>query len=147
MGTNPLEDELAIRDLVARYADAVTRRDEKDWAATWARDGFWRVMGREASGRDDVVALWNELMRGIPFVVQIPATGTLRVDGDRATGRWTVTEHGKLASGAAILTIGLYDDGYRRERGGWCFERRHFRALYAGPPDLSAAPLAGAGAS
>ena len=33
------EDEVAIHALVARYADAVTRREEKDWGATWAEDG------------------------------------------------------------------------------------------------------------
>jgi ketosteroid isomerase-like protein len=40
-----VEDELAIRALVARYADAVCRRDPDAWAATWAEDCKWDLGG------------------------------------------------------------------------------------------------------
>ena len=36
----PVADELAIRELVARYADAVARRDDDAWAATWTEDAL-----------------------------------------------------------------------------------------------------------
>ena len=60
--TNSLTDENQIRDLVARYADAVTRRDEKAWAETWTEDGEWQVMGRTASGRRRGASAWNITM-------------------------------------------------------------------------------------
>ena len=33
-----VQDELAIRQLIARYSDAVNRYDAEAWAATWAPD-------------------------------------------------------------------------------------------------------------
>ena len=53
--SNPAEDELAIRHLVAAYADAVNRRDGPLWASTWADDGVWDLMGNEITGKDAVV--------------------------------------------------------------------------------------------
>ena len=40
-----VQDELAIRALVARYADAACRRDPDAWAATWAEDCRWDLGG------------------------------------------------------------------------------------------------------
>lgn len=143
MSQDAVADELAIRDLVARYAQAVTHRDEAAWGATWAKDGEWSVMGREAKGREAAVALWNELMGSLSFIVQMATTGNIQLAGDRATGGWTVTEHGKFGNGSPLFTIGLYDDVYVRSPEGWCFQSRAFRPLYAGPPDLSAPPIGG----
>jgi len=54
------EDELAIRALVARYADAVCRRDPDGWAATWAQDCRWDLGGgRVISGRTQTLNLWR----------------------------------------------------------------------------------------
>ena len=134
-------DELAIRDLVARYADAVARRDAEAWAATWAEDGEWHIFGQPTRGRDAVVALWKTLMGTLSFVLQVPSSGVIRIDGARGTGRWHVTEYGKGNDGTATLTLGTYQDEYCRNGGGWRFRIRRFDALYLGPPDLSAQAL------
>lgn len=132
-------DENEIRDLVARYADAVSRRDEKAWADTWTEDGEWQVIGRTASGRDEVVALWKTLLGGLSFVVQLANTERITVEGDRGSGRWYVTEYAKSRDGSALLNVGFYRDEYRRVDGAWRFARRRFDALYMGAPDLSGA--------
>ena len=134
-------DELAIRDLVARYADAVARRDAEAWAATWAEDGEWHIFGQPTRGRDAVVALWKTLMGTLPFVLQVPSSGIIRVAGARGTGRWHVTEYGKRNDGAGTLTLGTYQDEYCRRGDDWRFRLRRFDALYMGPPDLSARAL------
>ena len=134
---SPVEDELAIRSLVTRYSDAVARRDEADWAATWAADGEWRVLGRSVQGREEVTALWSKLMGGLSFVLQLPNAGLIELDGDRAKGRWYITEHGKLEDGTALLTLGVYHDEYTRGADGWRFRRRRFDVLHMGPPDLT----------
>ena len=144
MDKTTVGDQLEIRELVARYSDAVGARDEAAWGATWAKDGEWSVMGREAKGREAAVALWNELMGGLSFIVQMATTGNIQLAGDQATGGWTVTEHGKFGNGTALFTIGLYDDVYVRSAEGWRFQSRAFRPLYAGPPDLSAPPIGSA---
>jgi hypothetical protein len=133
--------ELAIRNLVSRYSDAVARRDGTDWGATWAPDGEWHIMGQLQQGRETVVGFWNTLMATVPFVVQVPSFGTVSVDGASATGRWYVTEYGKMADDNATLTLGVYHDRYREIDGEWFFAHRRFDILYMGPPDLSGMTL------
>ena len=56
-----LQDELALRDLMARYVDAVNRSEAAAWAATWAEDGVWSLLGTSVSGRDNILELWQLL--------------------------------------------------------------------------------------
>ena len=132
--------ELEIRGLVARYADAVSRRDGEAFQATFATDGEWQLLGNVAAGREKILALWKSLMSNFPFVVQLASGGIIEVDGERATGTWYITEHNRSATGGALLVIGVYRDDYVREDERWCFARRRFAALYMGPPDFSAEP-------
>ena len=138
MSAERVAAELAVRGLVARYADAVTRRDASAWRATWAVDGAWQILGQSARGRAAVAALWEQLMGGFEFVVQLPISGSVRVDGETASGRWTVIEQGKTVGGGAFHSLGIYDDRYRCDDGDWRFEERRLHLLYLGPPDLSA---------
>ena len=57
--------ELEIRGLVARYADAVSRRDEKAFAATFAIDGEWQLLGKVAEGREKAAANKSVVMQSI----------------------------------------------------------------------------------
>ena len=132
-----LAGELEIRTLVARYSDAVVRRDAAAWGSTWADDAVWKILGMETRGRAPIVALWERLMSGYPQVVQIPNSCVLSIDGSSATGRWYISEYGKLANGTALLTLGVYHDAYTRAAGAWRFASRRFDVLYGGPPDLS----------
>lgn len=139
--SDELRAELAIRDLIARYSDAVARRDEAAWAATWAPDGEWKLLGQVRRGREDVVAFWGQLMATVPWVVQVPSFALLSLDGASATGRCTVTEYGKTPDGSGTLTLGVYHDRCVELDGEWMFARRHLDVLYMGPPDLSGAAL------
>ncbi len=126
-----VEDDLAIRDLVYRYADAVCRRDEAAWGATWAEDGVWQLPSApRMEGRDAIVGLWVNAMGGFPFVAQIVHNGTLEIDGDRATGRWYLTEHLKFADGNGMFNIGCYQDRYVKRNEQWLFAERHYAVLY-----------------
>ena len=117
------QDELAIRDLNARYIDAVNRYSADDWTATWAVDASWDLLGHVVEGREAILMMLN--------------SGTLQVDGQRATGRWYLTEHLKPKDGDANMVLGVYDDEYSSESGSWLFTRRRYRILYQGAPDLS----------
>ena len=141
-------DELAIRILVDRYADAIVRRDEEAWSATWADDGRWHVLGDVAIGREAVVLKWQDLMGRLPFVHQIASGGLLtfsegdangHVEFDSARGRFYVNEYATTATAGApgLLTLGVYHDDYIRTEQGWRFQCRRFSPLYMGPPDMS----------
>ena len=130
-------DELEIRNLVARYSDAVNRRDAASWGPTWAEAGEWHLMGNARQGRETIVALWQNLMQNFPFVMQLVHSGTVEVNGDSGTGRWYLTEISRGADGTPGSSIGVYHDRYVREEGAWVFERRRFDILYMGAPDLT----------
>jgi hypothetical protein len=130
-------DELAIRDLVARSADAVVRFDEKAWIECWAKDARWILGGSAADGRDAVLGRWLMVMGTIDFVAQLPEYGMLDISGDRGTGRWYVTELLWFKAGNSARILGVYHDAYLRVEGAWRFTERRFDVLYTGPPDLS----------
>ena len=137
MSDQELRDELEIRNLVARYSDAVGRRDEKTWGATWATDGVWKVGPITATGRGEIVATWTRLMDTFRFVTQHPTSGVVEISGGDATGRWQVLELGWPASGDPTSTIGVYEDRYHRTDEGWRFASRAFHIVYMGAPDLT----------
>lgn len=137
--SNPLQDELELRDLVARYADAVNRNDEEAWRATWGENGVWELMGNTIEGRNAVVAVWRGAMASFRFALHCVHTGVLEIEGDEARGRWTLSELAAPKDGDPQLMVALYHDAYRRTPEGWRFARRRLEALYQGPPDLSGA--------
>jgi hypothetical protein len=130
-------DEFAIRDLVARYCDAVARVDEKEWIDGWAEDSRWILGGSAAEGRDAILSRWLTVMGMLDFVVQVPEFGVVDVSGDRGTGRWYVTELLWFKGQEPARTLGVYHDAYLRVDGVWRFTERSLDVLYSGPPDLS----------
>jgi ketosteroid isomerase-like protein len=131
-----MQDELEIRNLVARYGDAVCRRDGDAWAATWTVDCRWDLGGgRVTHGRAASLALWQEATARYPWVAQLPASGTVEVDGDRAVGTWYVLELNHLPDGAGALHLGHYEDEYAKTADGWLFASRTFHMLYRGALD------------
>ncbi|NDI47162.1 nuclear transport factor 2 family protein [Goekera deserti] len=130
------EDELAVRDLVARYCDAVSRRDPVAWAGTWTDDAVWDLGGgRVVHGRAAVVELWTSALERYPWVAQLAPTGTVQLDGGTATGSWWVLELNHRADGTGALHLGHYDDVYRRTDAGWRFAARRHSMVYRGPLD------------
>ncbi|MDH3684801.1 MAG: nuclear transport factor 2 family protein [Myxococcales bacterium] len=129
-------DELEIRDLVARYADAVNTRDEVAWGDTWTSGGVWELMGHAFEGREAVVATWRGAMTTFEFVFQQVHSGFVELDGDRAIGRWAMTEIGRTSAGDPMLMLARYEDEYAREAEGWRFAKRSLQVVYRGAPDL-----------
>lgn len=126
-------DELAIRDLAARYIDAVNRRDAEAWGATWSEQGVWEILGNRVEGREPIVAFWNGAMAGFSFTFMMLGSGTLAIEGDRASGRWYLTEHLVGVDGSASMVCGVYEDRYVREQGEWRFAERRYAILRQTP--------------
>ena len=131
-------DELEIRKLVARYADAVTAVDGDAWVDTWAVDGSWTIGGGTSTGHEALLATWKHLIGFFEIVIQLPQHALLDIEGDRGTGHWRVIEMGRAKDdGPPSITLGSYTDVYRREAAGWKFAERRFDFSYSGAPDLS----------
>lgn len=130
-------DRRAIDDLAHAYADAVCRNDHGAWADTWADDGVWDIGRGAVIGRAAIVEAFATAMALFESVVQLAGSGTVALDGDRATGRRYMQELARTRSGRPLLYHGYYDDTYVRAGDRWRFARRHLIWLYQGPPDLS----------
>lgn len=128
---NAITDELEIRSLVARYADAVNRRDEGLWSCTWAENGAWALAGTTVQGRASVVEFWRDAMASFEVAIQLVYQGNINIDGNKASGVWYLTETLQpKGADADRTTIGRYDDKYVKENGAWLFASRTYRVLY-----------------
>jgi uncharacterized protein (TIGR02246 family) len=123
----PIEDRLAIRELVESYNDAVMRGDAEAWADHWAEDGVWALpWTEEIRGRDAIVALWTQVMGNLQVDGFFASAAHVELDGDRGTGRWYQQEHLQV-DGQHHQVIGEYDDEYVRQDGRWRFARRIYK--------------------
>ncbi len=130
----PLEDRLAIRELVDAYSDAVFRRDAEAWIATWTEDAVWNLMGHDVSGRAAILETWLGAMGTFSFVGFHAFPGAIHVSGETATARVWVSEVLVPAEGGIRRVEGAYDDTLARGADGlWRFARRAYRILHDAP--------------
>ncbi len=119
--------ESALRQLIARYSDAVIRNDADAWIATWAEDGRWSMApGKVVEGREAIRTTWVTAMKGFNWVVHTPGVCVFEVnehDGT-ATGRVTVDERFDRKKGGTGGILATYTDDYRRVNGQWVFTSR-----------------------
>ena len=132
-----MEDELALRNLMGRYTDTVNRVDADAWIATWAEDGVWNLLGNPVSGRDNILALWKQMMSSFEFAIMLPSSCLFEVDGDTASGHWYLHEYTRDPEGNASTVLSRYLDTYTRQGGQWLFQSRDYSFIYNGPADLS----------
>jgi hypothetical protein len=129
----------AIGDLVHRYSDAVTRRDEVQWSSCWADDASWTLRAdRTAVGRDAIVEMWCRAMATLEGVVQNVLNGAVSAESPApARGRWYISEYMRPVAGEVGMLLAHYDDTYLQQDGRWLFASRMLVPHYQGPPDLS----------
>ncbi len=134
--TGPVEDRLAIRELLDAYSDAVCQVDAEAWGALWAEDAEWAMPDFPAigttHGRTAIVAMWTGAMASFSGVVFVATPGSIVVDGDRAIVRAYTSE--VLDQGGTTARVrGQYDDICVKVAGRWLFQRRSFRSLHRQP--------------
>ena len=126
-------DEIAIRAVVHRYADAASRRDPAGVAGVFTADCEWHspAIGTH-QGRDAVASFFATMLQDWTAFIQGLLSGVVVLDGadpDRATGRWFVEETGQQSGGANLTVSGVYHDEYVRDAGRWCIHRRRYDPL------------------
>ena len=131
----PIEDRLAIRELLDSYSDAVIRRDQILWSSCWAMNASWHLGSQIIVGRDAILSHWIDMKansRGIKASYTrafFNFPGAVNIDGDKAQG-WSYTN--ELLVDDENMTYhlnGMYSDLYVRENGQWVFEERVFAKL------------------
>jgi ketosteroid isomerase-like protein len=129
--------EAAIRQLHARYVDAVWRKDYPAFADCFTADAEWRIAGMVLRGRAEIAATLERLMENFTRVLMTFRTPVLEVGQGVATGRTYVTEQNAFRNGRAGNSIGLYYERFVDEGDRWRFSWRLFQLHYLGPADLS----------
>jgi hypothetical protein len=131
-----LEDEAAIRDLTARFADADTRGDHETLTSLWKPDGVFMIGEPNAvtcNGIDEIDALIRKLRDGKDFFVQFVHSGLVQLDGNTASARWLVREAG-MGPGKSGKTyynnFGFFIDELEKVDGKWLFKTRTYPYLY-----------------
>ena len=131
ISSGPLEDRLAIRELVDSYNDAVMRFDADAWGANWAEDGIWDLGQAEVAGKENIVATWQGAMSNFDFVGFFASAGPIIVDGDTAHGTWYQQEFLHQKDGVKRNVTGRYEDDYVKKGGRWYFQKRVYLVLNA----------------
>ncbi|TGD71054.1 nuclear transport factor 2 family protein [Mangrovimicrobium sediminis] len=127
-----------IRQLHARFIDAVWRQDAESFVQCFTEDGEWKVGGMHLKGRESIGPTFAKLLGLNERVLITPGLPILEIDGDSAIGRCQGQEIAKLPDGSSVMTLGVYYDRYTLSEGLWRFRWRHFALHYRGPLDLSA---------
>lgn len=133
---NPIDDELAIRNLAAAYTDAINRRCAEEAAAVYAPDGTACLDGGQVVPGDKMAKNFRNVLNNLPFVFQMTHSGIVEVAGDTARARWWLSEI-QLFRGEMQYRFwaGTYEDELVRLPQGWRFQHRrlttHFTSLYA----------------
>lgn len=129
--------ERAIRDLHARYTDAVFRQDFESFAECFTQDGEWRISGRVFRGRAEIrdgIAIILDKFVCVLITFRSPMIEL--VDGV-VVGRTYIDEKCAWKNGNRNISIGRYYERFAEEGGRWRFSWRLFELHYRGDPDLS----------
>jgi ketosteroid isomerase-like protein len=132
ISSGPLEDRLAIRELVDSYNDAVMRFDGEAWASNWTDDATWSLPGAgDITGKDNFFPIWQGAMDGFSFVGFFASAGPMVIDGDTAHATWYQQEFLHEKTGTKRTVTGRYEDDYVKVDGRWFFKKRVYSIMNA----------------
>ncbi len=131
-------DVIAISQLAASYAEAVSRLAVEEAVETYAVDGVLASPTTEdAVGRAAIVSVISAVTSSLEFVFQTVHGGLVHVDGDRASARFPITEWSRRRrDGVTLVFLGLYEDDVVRTPEGWRFARRELVPRTLGKVEL-----------
>lgn len=142
------EDELAVRELAARYAGAVDRRDERQFLSAFSSDARLRVSvaddpaapGADLRGHDQLRAVVDGIAR-FSRTFHFVGHATYETEGsDDISGEVYCQAHHLIDGERDLMMLIRYHDRYRRQPDGtWLITDRHVIVDWAdhldtGPP-------------
>lgn len=120
-----LADRVAIRDLTARYNDAIDDGRLDDYLACFTPDGVFEVDGLgRGQGPDQIRPMVEPIT---PVAIHLTLDAVVEVDGDTATQRcrFLLGRRSPDRADYTIVTSGRYRDRLVRTPAGWRFTERH----------------------
>ncbi|MFE4963069.1 LUD domain-containing protein [Streptomyces sp. NPDC056660] len=127
-----IADRVEIEALRGEFTDAAMMRDRARLAALFTPDGVLRMpnIPVEFVGREEIRTGGERLQAQWDFFVQNSHPGTIRLDGDKATGRTYMQEIARVLDGRSGLNFAVYHDSYQRTPEGWKFAERVYEVRY-----------------
>ena len=129
--------ECHIRQLHARYVDAVWRKDLDSFADCFSENCEWRIAGKTIIGRPAIREFMSHVFPIFNRVLLTMRTPCLEVGDGVASARTYFTENSQFADGQPLQAVGSYYERFADEGDRWRFTWRVFRTEYAGPPDFT----------
>ena len=131
----------SIRELIARFADAVTRKDLASFGILWAEDGEWIIgepMSLSVVGVDRIEATFSRIVCKWEFFAQFASSILIEISGNHAKARSTCEEFGiNSRSGETYHNVAVYFDEFILTPEGWRFRKREYRYLWLDDRPLS----------
>jgi hypothetical protein len=119
----------SIRRLLSLYCDAVSRREPDAIGALFMPDAVVTIAHfPDRIGRPAIIDGLRRTISKFTFLHQKCDTGLIDVAEDQAWARIGVLEINRATDSPERLNLicGTYEDEYRRDSGGWGFQRRRF---------------------
>lgn len=136
--------ESEIRELAARFSDAVTRNDAKAFRALWTENGVWEIREpypASAEGPAAIVSLLQKLIEPWAFFVQLTHSGVVEFESQStAVARWIMSEVARSPDGKLNYdNLAMYEDHVVCGSDSiWRFSKRTYNYIW-----LSESPLVG----
>ncbi|BAQ61742.1 hypothetical protein GM3708_2148 [Geminocystis sp. NIES-3708] len=137
---NQIINEFLIQKQVAKFADAVNRRDQKEFTSLWLSDGIWELkppMNINVQGKENIEQTFIQLLNNWEFFVQMAHSGVIEINGNQATARWCMNEIGRDYDGKGFQNFGMYEDQLILQENIWLFIKRTYHFAYIDEPKLS----------
>jgi ketosteroid isomerase-like protein len=126
-------DIASILRLAACYSEAICRGAIDEAVQVYAADGaLTSTTTEEVIGHEAIANVIQTAIKAFDFVYNTTVPGVVRVDGDRASARFQVTELARRTDGMTLHFLGTYDDELRRTPEGWRFTRRSLHGMTMG---------------
>jgi ketosteroid isomerase-like protein len=141
-----IADRVEIEALRGEFTDAAMMRDYGRLAGLFTHDGVLRIPDAdiELAGREEIRTWGERVPTVVDLFVQTTHPGTIRFDGDTASGRAHLHELIGLRDGGSHQNFAIYHDRYQRTGDGWKFTERVYEVRYLDTTPLSGtAPQAG----
>ena len=134
--------ECGVRQLHARYCDAVWRQDFGAFGNCFALDCEWRIDGVILRGREAIVEhnrrLFAKHFKRLYLTLRTPILEVGRgAERGNASGRTYFSGQNVMADGSGFAPLGVYHERFVDEGDQWRLKWRLFQSLYSGGADMA----------
>lgn len=122
-----MHDEFAIQAVINLSSEGASRGAFEQVGSCYTEDGIWETPVGRFEGKAAFLPAMAQTAGMFEYIVQANSPAVIKVDGDKATARSVIREHGKLAGADIGMEIlGHYADTFVRTADGWKFTHRLF---------------------